>query len=63
MQVNCYAWKEESNQDVRRVAENLDVVKVAAPSGTTNHGLDTVEVSVPSKTKKEKRPVLEEPVM
>jgi hypothetical protein len=46
-----------------RIAEKLDVVKVSAPSGTPNHGLDTVEVSAPSKMKKkEKQPVLEEPV-
>jgi hypothetical protein len=32
----------------------LDVVKVSAPSGTPNHGLDTVEVSVPYKMKKRK---------
>jgi hypothetical protein len=35
------------------IAEKLDV-KVSAPSGTTNHGLDTVEVSAPSKKKKRK---------
>jgi hypothetical protein len=38
-----------------RIAEKLEVLKVSAPSGTTNHGLDTVEVSAPSKTKKKKR--------
>jgi hypothetical protein len=37
-----------------RIAEKLEFVKVSAPSGTTNHGLDTVEVSAPSKTKKRK---------
>jgi hypothetical protein len=46
-----------------RISEKPDVVKVSAPSGTPNHGLDTVEVSPLSKTEKEKRPVLEEPVM
>jgi hypothetical protein len=45
-----------------QIAEKLDVVEVSASCGTTNHGLDTVEVSAPSKTKEEKRPVLEEPV-
>jgi hypothetical protein len=36
-----------------RIVEKLDV-KVSAPSRSTNHGLDTVEVSAPSKTKKRK---------
>jgi hypothetical protein len=54
--------REESNRDVRRVAEILDVVEVSAFLGATKHGLYLVEESTPAKTEKRLQGE-EEPVM